>query len=384
MDAARGELETAQREGEFERAGELAYVVIPELERNLAAQADSGEQPLVAEAVSEEHVAAVVARWTGIPAEKLMSGEREKLLELEAHLARRVVGQTAAISAVAHAVRRARAGLQAPNRPIGSFLFLGPTGVGKTELVKALALQLFSDEAAMVRIDMSEYMERHAVARLVGAPPGYVGYEDGGTLTEAVRRRPYQIILFDEIEKAHPDVFNILLQILDDGRLTDSQGRVVDFRNVLIAMTSNLGADILLELPDGGVVDDIRPAIDAALKQAFRPEFLNRIDETLLFQRLARDDIRRIVDIRIADLQRLLERRKITLSLEPEAIDVLASEGYHPAFGARPLNRAIQQRLQNPLSEKLLAGDISDGSIVSVSLADGKLDFAATRADMLH
>ena len=319
------------------------------------------------EAVTAEQIAAVVSRWTGVPVEKMLEGERGKLLHMEAALKARVVGQDEAIAAVSQAVRRARAGLQDPNRPLGSFLFLGPTGVGKTELTKALAEFLFDDERAMVRIDMSEFMERHSVARLIGAPPGYVGYEEGGSLTEAVRRRPYQVILFDEVEKAHPDVFNVLLQVLDDGRLTDGQGRTVDFRNTLIVLTSNLGSEYLANLPEDQAADAVRGQVMDAVRAAFRPEFLNRLDEILLFRRLSRDDMVGIVDIQLRQLQKLLDERKITLAIEPEAKNWLANTGYDPVYGARPLKRVIQRELQNPLAEKILAGDIRDGDTVRVA-----------------
>jgi ATP-dependent Clp protease ATP-binding subunit ClpB len=315
------------------------------------------------EAVTPEAIAAVVSRWTGIPVDKMLEGEREKLLQMEQALRSRVVGQDEAIAAVSQAVRRARAGLQDPNRPMGSFLFLGPTGVGKTELTKALAEFLFDDERAMVRIDMSEFMERHSVARLIGAPPGYIGYEEGGSLTEAVRRRPYQVILFDEIEKAHPDVFNVLLQVLDDGRLTDGQGHTVDFRNTLIVLTSNLGSEYLANLPEGQTVDAVRGQVMEAVRAAFRPEFLNRLDEILLFRRLSREDMVGIVDIQLAQLQKLLDERKITLEIDAEAKKWLAETGYDPVYGARPLKRMIQRELQNPLAEKILAGEIRAGEI---------------------
>jgi ATP-dependent Clp protease ATP-binding subunit ClpB len=366
LEAARNELAQAQRRGEYQRAGELAYGVIPDLEKKLAASEKEGAQKLLEEEVTAEHVAQVISRWTGIPVDKMLEGEREKLLHMEEELSRRVVGQKEAVAAVSTAVRRARAGLQDPNRPIGSFIFLGPTGVGKTELTKALADFLFDDETAMVRLDMSEYMEKHSVARLIGAPPGYVGYEEGGALTEAVRRRPYQVVLFDEIEKAHPDVFNVLLQVLDDGRLTDGQGRTVDFKNTLIIMTSNLGAEFLVMQQEGdssAVHDEIMQVVRAH----FRPEFLNRVDEIILFHRLRREDMASIVDIQIRRLSRLLEDRKITLQLDDKARALLAAKGYDPAYGARPLKRVIQKELQDPLAEALLAGQIVDGSTVRVS-----------------
>jgi ATP-dependent Clp protease ATP-binding subunit ClpB len=367
LDQARAELEIVQRRGDWSRAGELTYGVIPELERKLKEVESAEAGRMLEEAVTEEHIAAVVSRWTGIPVDKMLSGEREKLLHMEENLRRRVVGQDEAIIAVSNAIRRARAGLQDPNRPLGSFLFLGPTGVGKTELTKALAEFLFDDERAMIRIDMSEYMEKHSVARLIGAPPGYVGYEEGGSLTEAVRRRPYQVILFDEVEKAHPDVFNVLLQVLDDGRLTDGQGRTVDFRNTLIVLTSNLGSEYLASLPEGQAVDAVRGQVMEAVRAAFRPEFLNRLDEILFFRRLSRDDMVGIVDIQLAQLEKLLEDRKVALDIDAEAKKWLANAGYDPVYGARPLKRVIQRELQNPLAEKILAGEIRDGDTVRVT-----------------
>jgi ATP-dependent Clp protease ATP-binding subunit ClpB len=373
LDQARAELEIVQRRGDWSRAGELTYGVIPELERKLKEVESSESGRMLEEAVTEEHIAAVVSRWTGIPVEKMLSGEREKLLHMEENLRRRVVGQDEAIIAVSNAIRRARAGLQDPNRPLGSFLFLGPTGVGKTELTRALAEFLFDDESAMVRIDMSEYMEKHSVARLIGAPPGYVGYEEGGSLTEAVRRRPYQVILFDEIEKAHPDVFNVLLQVLDDGRLTDGQGRTVDFRNTLIVLTSNLGSEALASLPERADVSVAREAVMAAVRAAFRPEFLNRLDELLLFRRLSRDDMKGIVTIQLERLRKLLADRKITLEVDVAASIWLANAGYDPVYGARPLKRVIQRELQNSLAQQILEGRIPDGSIVHVGAGDGGL-----------
>jgi ATP-dependent Clp protease ATP-binding subunit ClpB len=368
LDQARIELEQVQRRGDWGRAGELAYGIIPDLEKRLAeAETKEGRGMMGEEAVTAEQIAAVVSRWTGVPVEKMLEGERGKLLHMEDALKVRVVGQDEAIAAVSQAVRRARAGLQDPNRPMGSFLFLGPTGVGKTELTKALAEFLFDDERAMVRIDMSEFMEKHSVARLIGAPPGYVGYEEGGSLTEAVRRRPYQVILFDEVEKAHPDVFNVLLQVLDDGRLTDGQGRTVDFRNTLIVLTSNLGSEYLASLPEGQGVDAARGQVMEAVRAAFRPEFLNRLDEILLFRRLSRDDMVGIVDIQLGQLQKLLEDRKVVLEIDPEAKKWLAETGYDPVYGARPLKRVIQRELQNPLAEKILAGEIRDGETVRVT-----------------
>jgi ATP-dependent Clp protease ATP-binding subunit ClpB len=324
------------------------------------------------EEVTDAHVAGVVSRWTGVPVDKMLEGEREKLLEMEQGLGARVIGQEEAIGAISNAVRRARAGLQDPNRPMGSFLFLGPTGVGKTELTKALAEFLFDDEQAMVRMDMSEYMEKHAVSRLIGAPPGYVGYEEGGALTEAVRRRPFQVILFDEIEKAHPDVFNVLLQVLDDGRLTDGQGRTVDFKNTLIIMTSNLGSDYLANQPDGEDSSQVREQVMDVVRGAFRPEFLNRLDEILLFHRLTREQMSEIVEIQLGHLRDLLEDRKITLELDAAATEWLGNAGYDPVYGARPLKRVIQRHLQNPLASRILEGEIADGDVVRVTTeADG-------------
>ena len=364
LDAARQDVEVAQRKGDFGRAGELTYGVIPDLERKLKAIEDSKDAALSGEAVTAEHIAGVVSRWTGIPMEKMLEGQREKLLHMETDLAGRVVGQDEAVRAISNAVRRARAGLQDPNRPIGSFLFLGPTGVGKTELTKALANFLFDDDTAMVRIDMSEFMEKHAVARLIGAPPGYVGYEEGGVLTEAVRRRPYQVILFDEVEKAHPDVFNVLLQVLDDGRLTDGQGRTVDFRNTVIILTSNLGTEFLgLE----GDQTQARAQVMQAVRGHFRPEFLNRLDEIILFHRLTRANMDKIVDIQIARLDKLLADRKIAVELDDKARQWLGNAGYDPVYGARPLKRVIQRRLQDPLAQLILEGNIAEGATVSVS-----------------
>jgi ATP-dependent Clp protease ATP-binding subunit ClpB len=373
LDAARNALAQAQRRGDFAEAGKLAYGAIPELEKKLAESEKKSESALVDEAVTANHVAQVVSRWTGIPVDKMLEGEREKLLKMEEEIMRRVVGQREAVQAVSTAVRRARAGLQDPNRPIGSFMFLGPTGVGKTELTKALAAFLFDDENAMVRIDMSEYMEKHSVARLIGAPPGYVGYEEGGALTEAVRRRPYQVVLFDEIEKAHPDVFNVLLQVLDDGRLTDGQGRTVDFRNVLIVMTSNLGSEYLVNLPESEDTKTVEKEVMGVVRAHFRPEFLNRIDEIILFHRLRREDMSEIVDIQLRRLNRLLEDRKITLALDPKARQWLADKGYDPTYGARPLKRVIQKWVQDPLAQMLLAGEIRDGAHVKLGASRGRL-----------
>jgi ATP-dependent Clp protease ATP-binding subunit ClpB len=378
LDEARNNLAIAQRNGEFQTAGELAYGRIPELERKLKeAEAHDGVGSMVEETVTPDHVAHIVSRWTGIPVDKMLQGERDKLLRMEDEIATRVIGQGEAVQAVSKAVRRSRAGLQDPNRPIGSFMFLGPTGVGKTELTKALAAFLFDDENAMVRIDMSEFMEKHSVARLVGAPPGYVGYEEGGTLTEAVRRRPYQVVLFDEIEKAHPDVFNVLLQVLDDGRLTDGQGRTVDFRNTLIIMTSNLGAEYLVALGEGEDVDKVRDEVMAVVRASFRPEFLNRVDEIILFHRLRREDMGKIVQIQLKRLEKLLSDRKISIALDKDAIDWLAAKGYDPAYGARPLKRVMQKELQDPLAERILLGEILDGSTVKVTAGSDRLNFRA-------
>ncbi len=374
LDGARNDLANAQRKGEYQRAGELAYGIIPGLEKQLKdVEEAAGSGGMLEEAVTTDHIAAVVSRWTGVPVDKMLEGERDKLLRMENELARRVVGQVEAIGAVSTAVRRARAGLQDPNRPIGSFMFLGPTGVGKTELTKALALFLFDDETAMVRLDMSEYMEKHSVARLIGAPPGYVGYEEGGALTEAVRRRPYQVVLFDEVEKAHPDVFNVLLQVLDDGRLTDGQGRTVDFRNTLIIMTSNLGSEFLVNQPEGQDTDAVRDEVMTVVRAHFRPEFLNRIDEIILFHRLKRENMGAIVDIQMARLARLLEERKIAVTLDDAARGWLAEAGYDPAYGARPLKRVIQKNVQDPLAEQILAGAVKDGDSVPVTVGAGGL-----------
>ena len=381
LEQARIELEIAQRQGDLAKAGELAYGVVPDLERKLAAAEEAEDEgAMVEEAVSPSHVAQVVSKWTGIPVDKMLEGEREKLLKMEDVLAGRVIGQSEAIHAVSTAVRRARAGLQDPNRPIGSFMFLGPTGVGKTELTKALAGFLFDDDNAMVRIDMSEYMEKHSVARLIGAPPGYVGYEEGGALTEAVRRRPYQVVLFDEIEKAHSDVFNVLLQVLDDGRLTDGQGRTVDFRNALIIMTSNLGAEYLVNQPEGKDSDAVRDEVMGSVRGHFRPEFLNRLDEIVLFHRLQRSQMRGIVEIQLDRLRQLLEDRKIEIDLDDSALGWLAQKGYDPAYGARPLKRVIQKDVQDPLADKLLAGEILDGQSVEVSAGTDRLLFRVAGA----
>ena len=368
LDRARADLEIAKREGNLARAGELSYGIIPQLEKQLSdAENREDEGMVVAETVRPEQIASVVERWTGIPMSKMLEGEREKLLRMEEELHNRVIGQNLAVGAVSNAVRRARAGLNDENRPLGSFLFLGPTGVGKTELTKALASFLFDDDMAMVRIDMSEFMEKHAVSRLIGAPPGYVGYDEGGVLTEAVRRRPYQVVLFDEVEKAHPDVFNVLLQVLDDGQLTDGQGRTVDFKQTLIILTSNLGAQALSQLPDGADSADAKRDVMDAVRAHFRPEFLNRLDETIIFDRLGRADMDGIVDIQLARLQKRLMGRKITLAFDDAAKTWLADEGYDPVFGARPLKRVIQRALQDPLAELLLSGDVKDGDTVVVS-----------------
>ncbi|KIN63229.1 ATP-dependent Clp protease, ATP-binding subunit ClpB [Sulfitobacter noctilucicola] len=372
LDRARADLDIAKREGNLAKAGELSYGVIPQLEKDLEAAESNEDSVMVEEAVRPDQIASVVERWTGIPAGKMLEGERDKLLRMEDQLHARVIGQDSAVKAVANAVRRARAGLNDENRPLGSFLFLGPTGVGKTELTKAVAEFLFDDDNAMVRIDMSEFMEKHAVARLIGAPPGYVGYDEGGVLTEAVRRRPYQVVLFDEVEKAHPDVFNVLLQVLDDGVLTDGQGRTVDFKQTLIILTSNLGAQALSQLPDGGDMAQAKRDVMDAVRAHFRPEFLNRLDETIIFDRLAREDMAGIVDIQLARLLKRLAGRKIDLSLDDAAKKWLADDGYDPVFGARPLKRVIQRSLQDPLAEMLLSGDVRDGDLIKVTAgADG-------------
>jgi len=373
LDAARIELEQAQRSGDLAKAGELQYGRIPELEKQLAEAATASKGAMLREEVTDQDIAAVVSRWTGIPVERMMEGEREKLLHMEDELGKRVIGQQEAVKAVSTAVRRARAGLQDPNRPLGSFLFLGPTGVGKTELTKALALFLFDDPHAMVRIDMSEFMEKHSVARLIGAPPGYVGYEEGGVLTEAVRRRPYQVVLFDEVEKAHNDVFNILLQVLDDGRLTDGQGRTVDFTNTIIILTSNLGSQFLASVGEDEDVEKVEPQVMEVVRAHFRPEFLNRLDEIILFHRLGHKHMGPIVDIQIERLLKLLEDRKISVELTEAARAWLGRVGYDPVYGARPLKRAVQRYLQDPLAEEILAGRIHEGMTVNVDEGDGKL-----------
>lgn len=382
LDRLRAELAAAQRAGDLGRASEIAYGQIPQLERQLA-EAEAAEKPaegpLTPEVVDAEQIAAVVSRWTGVPVDKMLEGEREKLLKMEDELGRRVVGQDEALEAVSDAVRRARAGLNDPNKPLGSFLFLGPTGVGKTELTKALAGYLFDDDNAITRIDMSEYMEKHSVSRLIGAPPGYVGYDEGGALTEAVRRRPYQVVLFDEVEKAHPDVFNVLLQVLDDGRLTDGQGRTIDFKNTLIIMTSNLGSQYLADQPEGEDVEAVRPLVMEQVRAHFRPEFLNRIDEIILFRRLGREQMGGIVRIQLARLEKLMADRRLTLALDDSALTWLADKGYDPVYGARPLKRVIQKELVDPMAKKLLAGEIEDGSVVAVSAGADGLEIGKAR-----
>jgi len=373
LDAARLELEQAQRSGDLAKAGELAYGRIPELERQLADAEGVAKGAMLREEVTAEDIAGVVSRWTGIPVDKMMEGEREKLLAMETELGKRVIGQADAVKAVSTAVRRSRAGLQDPNRPLGSFLFLGPTGVGKTELTKALAEFLFDDSNAMVRIDMSEFMEKHSVARLIGAPPGYVGYEEGGVLTEAVRRRPYQVVLFDEVEKAHSDVFNVLLQVLDDGRLTDGQGRTVSFTNTIIVLTSNLGSQYLSNMADGQKVEDVEPQVMEMVRAHFRPEFLNRLDEIILFHRLGHEHMGPIVDIQVGRVQQLLKDRKVTLDLTDGARAWLGRVGYDPVYGARPLKRAVQKYLQDPLADLILRGEVPDGSTIRVDEGDGAL-----------
>ncbi len=369
LEATRAQLDRAQREGDLAKAGELAYGIIPELEKQMndaEASAHSGTK-MVREAVTDGDIAAIVARWTGIPMERMLEGERDKLLRIEDELRKHVVGQEEALVAVSNAVRRSRAGLQDPNRPLGSFLFLGPTGVGKTELTKALARFIFDDEAAVLRVDMSEYMEKHAVSRLIGAPPGYVGYDQGGMLTEAVRRRPYQVILFDEVEKAHPDVFNVLLQVLDEGRLTDSQGRTVDFRNTIIVLTSNLGAQHIAALPDGEPIERVRASVMEAVNQSFRPEFINRLDEIVLFHRLGRELMRSITEIQLERLRARLSDRHIMLHLDDAAYGWLGEAGYDPIYGARPLKRVIQRNLENELASRLLRGEVGEGAEVEIS-----------------
>jgi len=375
LDRARAELDAAKRQGDLAKAGELSYGVIPELEKKLESAEEQEDEMLVEEAVRPEQIAQVIERWTGIPTSKMLEGEREKLLKMEEELGKRVIGQSDAVTAVANAVRRARAGLNDEKRPLGSFLFLGPTGVGKTELTKALADYLFDDDSAMVRIDMSEFMEKHSVARMIGAPPGYVGYDEGGVLTEAVRRRPYQVVLFDEVEKAHPDVFNVLLQVLDDGQLTDGQGRTVDFKQTLIILTSNLGSQALSQLPEGEDSSEARASVMDAVRAHFRPEFLNRLDEQIIFHRLSRGDMDGIVSIQLGLLQQRLDRRSITLVLDEAAKSWLADKGYDPVFGARPLKRVIQKYLQDTLAEKLLSGEVMDGGSITVGAGEEGLTF---------
>ncbi|MBN8528559.1 MAG: ATP-dependent chaperone ClpB [Caulobacterales bacterium] len=383
LDRLRVELATAQRNGDLARASEIAYGQIPQIESQLnaaeAAEDAAADRPLTPEVVDAEQIAAVVSRWTGVPVDKMLEGEREKLLTMEDALRRRVVGQDEALMAVSDAVRRARAGLNDPNKPLGSFLFLGPTGVGKTELTKALAAFLFDDDNAITRIDMSEYMEKHSVSRLIGAPPGYVGYDEGGALTEAVRRRPYQVVLFDEVEKAHPDVFNVLLQVLDDGRLTDGQGRVIDFKNTLIILTSNLGSEYLANQPEGEDVEVVRPLVMEQVRAHFRPEFLNRIDEIILFRRLGREQMAGIVRIQLQRLEKLMADRRLTLSLDDSALAWLADRGYDPVYGARPLKRVIQKDLVDPIARKLLAGEIEDGAVIAVSAGGEGLEIGKAR-----
>lgn len=373
LEEARHQLEVAQRSGNYAKAGELQHAIIPDLERRINTASAVSESAMLREEVTDQDIASVVSRWTGVPVDRMLEGERDKLLRMEDEIGKRVIGQSEAVAAVSRSVRRARAGLQDPNRPLGSFLFLGPTGVGKTELTKALAAFLFNDDTAMVRIDMSEFMEKHAVSRLIGAPPGYVGYEEGGVLTEAVRRRPYQVILFDEIEKAHSDVFNVLLQVLDDGRLTDGQGRTVDFSNTIIILTSNLGSHLLAEMKDASELDVVREGVMEVVKASFRPEFLNRLDEILLFHRLDRSHMSAIVDIQLARLQKLLDDRKIVLDVDEKARVWLADTGYDPVYGARPLKRTIQRYVQDPLAELLLAGSVKGGEHVSVSTSEDGL-----------
>ncbi len=377
LEKARIELEQMHRSGNWTRAGELTYAVIPQLEAKLDEVSKAAGTAMINEEVRDSDIAEVVSRWTGIPVDKMMQGERDRLLKMEEHLRQRVIGQEEAVASVSAAVRRSRAGLQRQNQPIGTFLFLGPTGVGKTELAKALAEFLFDDESAMLRIDMSEYMEKHSVARMIGAPPGYVGYDQGGALTEAVRRRPYQVILFDEVEKAHPDVFNILLQVFDDGRLTDGQGRVVDFSNTVLIMTSNLGSEYLVNLKDGEDVEDARNDVMNVVRGAFRPEFLNRIDDILLFRRLSRDIMTSIVDIQLRGLQKMLADRHMTLELDDAARKHLADVGYDPSYGARPLKRVIQKELQNPLANAIIEGKVTDDSVITVTAGKGALVITA-------
>jgi ATP-dependent Clp protease ATP-binding subunit ClpB len=384
LEEAKLELERARQAGDLNKAAELQYGRIPEIEKQLAAEQErlaslQKDGVFLKEEVDEEDVAEVVAKWTGVPVSKMLEGEMQKLVAMEANLGKRVIGQAEALEAVANAVRRARAGLQDPNRPVGSFIFLGPTGVGKTETARALAEFLFDDERAMVRLDMSEYMEKHAVARMIGAPPGYVGYEEGGQLTEAVRRRPYSVVLFDEIEKAHPDVFNVLLQILDDGRLTDSKGRVVDFKNTVLIMTSNLGAREIQAVKDDDT--QVREAVIQVLRDTFKPEFLNRIDDIVVFKQLSKEQISKIIDVQLEKLRAMLAERGVNIELDQSAKDLLVQEGYDPVYGARPLKRAIQTLVQNPLAVRLLKGEILSGQTVRVTVKDGQLQFSPVQGE---
>ena len=384
LEEAKLDLERARQAGDLNKAAELQYGKIPEIEKQLIAEQErlaslQKDGVFLKEEVDEEDVAEVVAKWTGVPVSKMLEGEMQKLVAMEENLSKRVIGQAEALEAVANAVRRARAGLQDPNRPVGSFIFLGPTGVGKTETARALAEFLFDDERAMVRLDMSEYMEKHAVARMIGAPPGYVGYEEGGQLTEAVRRRPYSVVLFDEIEKAHPDVFNVLLQILDDGRLTDSKGRVVDFKNTVLIMTSNLGAREIQAVKDDDT--QVREAVIQVLRDTFKPEFLNRIDDIVVFKQLGKEQISKIIDVQLEKLRLMLAERGVNIELDQSAKDLLIQEGYDPVYGARPLKRAIQSLVQNPLAVKLLKGEILSGQSVRVTAKDGQLQFAPVQEE---
>jgi ATP-dependent Clp protease ATP-binding subunit ClpB len=378
LEQARLDFETARRANDLQRMSELQYGVIPELEAKVAAASNEkpAETKLLRNNVTEEEIATIVSKWTGIPVSKMLEGEREKLLQMEGELGKRVVGQQEAIGAVSNAIRRSRAGLSDPNRPNGSFLFLGPTGVGKTELCKALAEFLFDTQDAMVRIDMSEFMEKHSVSRLIGAPPGYVGYDEGGYLTEAVRRRPYSVILMDEVEKAHPDVFNVLLQVLDDGRLTDGQGRTVDFRNTVIVMTSNLGSDLIQTMSGDGQYDEMKEAVMGVVGQHFRPEFINRIDETVVFHPLGREQIRSITEIQMQYLHKRLAERDLSLDISAAALDLLGEAGFDPVYGARPLKRAIQHQIENPMAQAILAGDYHPGDVIKIDVTDGELSFA--------
>jgi ATP-dependent Clp protease ATP-binding subunit ClpB len=378
LEQARLDFETARRANDLQRMSELQYGVIPELEAKVAAASNEkpAETKLLRNNVTEEEIATIVSKWTGIPVSKMLEGEREKLLQMESELGKRVVGQQEAIGAVSNAIRRSRAGLSDPNRPNGSFLFLGPTGVGKTELCKALAEFLFDTQDAMVRIDMSEFMEKHSVSRLIGAPPGYVGYDEGGYLTEAVRRRPYSVILMDEVEKAHPDVFNVLLQVLDDGRLTDGQGRTVDFRNTVIVMTSNLGSDLIQTMSSDGQYDEMKEAVMGVVGQHFRPEFINRIDETVVFHPLGREQIRSITEIQMQYLHKRLAERDLSLDISAAALDLLGEAGFDPVYGARPLKRAIQHQIENPMAQSILGGDYHPGDVIKIDVTDGELSFA--------